>query len=282
MKRPARSRRTANLSQSLLHRLTMYAVAAEGEAQLRRECRAEGYAMGLAIAGIGVGALALMPLSEARIVYTPLHVNVASSQGGRSYHPTMFLDLNQDGIYDFRVASSGLGDMRAPGFGGVSVRVSPMNGANQIWGMKGLASALSSGVRIGANTKFFGKNQLMWATAWASSGNGHYGTTTEGAWNNVQNRYLGLKFIAGGQAHYGWARLSVTGPMFTRPLVTLTGFAYETIPNKAIITGKTSGNSSRTDGSEKASTTAPPAPSAASLGRLAQGAPGLMAWRTPR
>ena len=57
-----------------------------------------------------------------------------------------------------------------------------------------------------------------------------------GPWYNVPNRYLGLKFYVKGKAHYGWARLKTTACH-----ATLTGYAYETIPNKPIITGKTKG-----------------------------------------
>ena len=48
---------------------------------------------------------------------------------------------------------------------------------------------------------------------------------------------MGLRFDIKGQSHYGWAHLqnvTVVGG-------TLTGYAYETIPNKPIITGKTKG-----------------------------------------
>ena len=61
-----------------------------------------------------------------------------------------------------------------------------------------------------------------------------------GAWQNVTNRYLGIKFHISGHTHYGWARLSVTMGKFG-PVVTLTGFAYETIAGQGIIAGQTSG-----------------------------------------
>jgi len=77
-----------------------------------------------------------------------------------------------------------------------------------------------------------------------------------GPWHGAQNRYLGLKFLVKGQVHYGWARLSVSKIFpFT---ATLTGYAYETIPNKSIVAGKTHGNNDTT------------------LGRLAQGASGVV------
>ncbi len=59
----------------------------------------------------------------------------------------------------------------------------------------------------------------------------------------MTGRYLGLKFQIKGETHYGWARLNVSvraqgGVNIT---ATLTGYAYETIANKAIIAGKTKG-----------------------------------------
>jgi hypothetical protein len=67
-----------------------------------------------------------------------------------------------------------------------------------------------------------------------------------GPWANVHDRYLGLKFYIKGRVHYGWARLNVLiggGRHEQAPSIdaTLTGFAYETIPNKSIAAGKTKG-----------------------------------------
>ena len=61
-----------------------------------------------------------------------------------------------------------------------------------------------------------------------------------GSWVNVTNRYLGFKFKIRGATHYGWARLDVSVTNGT-VVGTLTGYAYETIPNKPIIAGKTKG-----------------------------------------
>jgi hypothetical protein len=59
---------------------------------------------------------------------------------------------------------------------------------------------------------------------------------------------------------------------------TLTGYAYETIPNKPIIAGKTEGPY---DGTAEAPNASVPEPSSehAMLGMLALGEPGLSIWR---
>jgi hypothetical protein len=51
--------------------------------------------------------------------------------------------------------------------------------------------------------------------------------------------YVGLKFSIKGQTHFGWTRVKIAS-MYPYK-ASLTGYAYETIPNKAIITGETKG-----------------------------------------
>ena len=87
-----------------------------------------------------------------------------------------------------------------------------------------------------------------------------------------KNRYLGLQFVIKGQVHYGWARLTVTfSPQKPAAgvLPILTGYAYETEPNKPILTGKTKG--------PDVITLDP-----ATLGYLAGGASQIPAWRGER
>ena len=113
----------------------------------------------------------------------------------------------------------------------------------------------------------------------STSGCGYSGTF--GNWLNVKNRYLGLVFVIGGKTHYGWARLSAgTTRNGGRLRAVLTGYAYETIPGKAIVTGKTAGpdDAGGVEQPSQAFLTAP-APNPATLGLLATGSPGLSTWR---
>jgi len=89
-----------------------------------------------------------------------------------------------------------------------------------------------------------GKTSRFYHGPWANNGKG------------VKKRYLGLKFMIHGQVHFGWARLNVAMKR-SKIRGTLTGYAYETIPNKPIIAGKTRGKNEAT------------------LGQLAQGASGV-------
>jgi len=49
-----------------------------------------------------------------------------------------------------------------------------------------------------------------------------------------------VRFAIKGKVHYGWARIGHISP--NKPVkALLTGYAYETIPNKPIIAGKAEG-----------------------------------------
>jgi hypothetical protein len=93
----------------------------------------------------------------------------------------------------------------------------------------------------------------------------------------VSVQYLGLKFLIKGKIHFGWARLG-SFLFFPKPAATLTGYAYETIPNKRIATGRTKGPDDASI-EEPNAALALPTPEPATLGALAMGAPGLSIWR---
>jgi hypothetical protein len=212
------------ISESLHHRLNAYALAASAA---------------------GVGVLALAQPARARVVYTPAHVTFTTERHVPSRIP---LDLNHDGIVDFSLVG-----YTTANFNGI-LSVAPINPENLAMGYRpNLASALPQGFRIGPTSlKSLRHNfgtYYRWMLLVSTS-------AIFGSWDNLANRYLGLKFVIKGKVHYGWARLSVASEGY-QITATLTGYAYETIPNKPIIAGQTHGKSEAT------------------LGRLAQGASGV-------
>jgi hypothetical protein len=277
MKRSSGPRKTANLSESVHQRLSMYAISATTA---------------------GVSLLALAQPSEAKIVYTPANAPIST---------LLNLDLNNDGLPDFelcalsssfqcstsrRVGETGTIKHPSPFFGWLVVfPAKAKSQQNRIWGNStwaghAAAAALPAGFHIGPKRRFLpgtfnaggqvaGRLMATWGSA---AGQTYYG----GPWKNVLNRYLGLKFIIKGKIHYGWARLTVHwhAPHLS---ATLTGYAYETIPNYPIITGKTRGTDDveKYDPGSGASLTSPipETPQPASLGMLALGAQGVPLWR---
>jgi hypothetical protein len=233
-----RSKTPSHLSQATQRRLTSYALAA---------------------AAAGVGTLALVTPSEAEIVYTPTNVKIPLRvyQWGFGYK----LDLNGDGIADFELMNSTFAH-------GGNAFVAPVVHGNKVVGFGSYASALVPGVSVGSGGPFAHRAHGTFMARWNDS-SGY--VSSRGPWKNSRNRYLGLKFLVNGETHFGWARLSIS---FN--IMVLTGYAYETIANKAIVAGQTSGSDQA--GRVNPADPAPPLTSA-TLGRLAQGAAGLFAWR---
>jgi len=222
------SRKPSHVSESLQRHLNAYAIAA---------------------GAAGVGLLALARPAEAKIVYYRAHQLIVAN---RNYG----LDLNHDGIVDFRFRN-----VWSTRSGRLSLNVPLVGNDKGVWATfssGSRASALPSGTRVGFTAPFAYKSRVRMASA------GTQGSTS-GLWCGAKNRYLGLKFPIRNATHFGWARLSVNCATLGVS-ATLTGYAYETIPGKAIITGKTHGPDVITLQD-------------ASLGHLARGASGLSAWR---
>jgi len=224
----------------------------------------------------GVGIMALAQAAQAKIVYTPAHVKFTQ-------FPPVTLDLNHDGIGDFMLALGG--DASSNFAWQYAFAYAPRsNPTDEVvaTAKRGYAPAvaLRAGSRIGSGRLFgdadilvehfshFGRGygSTYWVDQWANGGKG------------LKNRYLGLKFYIKGKAHFGWARVTVTtsGSTFT---AILTGYAYETIPNKSIIAGKTKGPDDEV-GAEQVSSSSLAAPIPRhTLGMLALGARGVPLWR---
>jgi hypothetical protein len=207
------------------------------------------------MAGAGIAGLASN--AAAKIIYTPTHNDI------HGHYP---IDLNHDGINDFRIYSygfSGIGNLDA-------IPVSPTNKVAKDTGQgcfRGYsAAALQQGAVIGAGRDFAAR-----ATCMAEYNSGAYGP-----WVGQTDRYLGFEFYIDGQKHYGWARLSMNGFFCPGCDLRIFGYAYETIPNKAIIAGD-QGNDEGNDEDNTAESSVKPA----TLGALALGAPGQQLWRKP-
>jgi hypothetical protein len=235
----------------------------------------------LAGSAAGVGVLALAQPAEAKIVYTKANVTVGE-RGVLHYE----IDLNHDGVKDFSLTYPAT----YCGPSCDSLAVKPLGKGNKIvlrtTGTnfhKYYPAALAAGVLVGPKQRFGGsmRKEIVRSDViegwFFASGNPFY----RGNWFDVKNHYLGFEFVIKGQVHYGWARLSVSGlgDHSFHIQGTLTGFAYETIPNKPIIAGKTEGPEEGSVEEMNPATLHEPALKPASLGLLAMGSSGLSVWR---
>jgi hypothetical protein len=249
MKRASEPRKKATLPESLRRKLDMY---------------------GLAAAATGVSIAALSPSAQAEVVYTPVHERI-----GRH---GLTIDLNHDGIGDFRMQPRGF----RSDSGGMVVYSHASNRVLATGGLRNFVSNLAAGYQVGPNsTKFRRGNtfstrnmpgKLLYLCA-DSSGI----VSCFGPWDkNTPGSYVGFKFSIDGEVHYGWARLKVVIPQSGEIRVYLTGYAYETIANKPILTGATHGpeDASVEPSDTPASATRPPA----TLGMLSAVASALPLW----
>jgi hypothetical protein len=185
----------------------------------------------------GVAMLAA-PDAAAEIRYTPVHVLVASGA-------TYWIDFNHDGINDF-------GLHRGQIFGGSLLLAVPGDpGVNEVVqaasGRSDWAAALMAGAPVGPNQKFAPHTSYAYGGFYMAQVGGSSVSQTffRGPWKDQINKYLGLKFFVNGELHYGWVRMTVTHDL---KLTAVTGFAYETEPNKPIRAGNESGSNEESVG----------------------------------
>lgn len=235
------------------------------EVELRQPLAARVAAYTLAAAA-GLGIVSGPELAKAEIVYTPARIH---------FERGVLLDLNHDGIIDFRITQSGLGGTRhwlwAGGAPGNGVR-GPTSALSLF------ALRLSQGAKIGPGERFYrgAFRGLEMATFYSTT----FGTVASlGPWagyhrgKNGVFGFLGVEFKIDSEVHYGWIRIDIScacRPEGYRGVVT--GYAYNTVPNQPIRAGQTS----------NADTMEAIPPQPATLGVLALGSPGLDIWRPRR
>jgi hypothetical protein len=211
------------------------------------------------IIAVSLCVFGLPQMTFAEAVCTAVNESV---QGNRGH---LLFDLNNDGIADVSV----------------SAYSTLIIGSNDNFARSDYlgARALVAGNGIAADKQRYalagrGGQQLGSAADFSNAaimgrhGSNLNGSTNRGQWRHVNSRrFLGIKFLISGETHFGWVRFSssVTSRL-DGARATVTGYAYETVPNKPIIAGLCE------DGVAAPETLMEPAPG--SLGRLAAGAAG--------
>lgn len=253
----------------------------------RLEKNLSGYA--LAASSAGVALLACSLPADAKIVSTKTNIVVPSSGQAQ-------FDINNDGQFDFALSNvnfkfapstctftsqarqgrrkhSGSPPLGCGPFD-FGLQVSPLQAGNEVW-----QAGTSYGEKCAADVRrgvLVGRGRPFAAGPLALSG---LSGTSEGhpfcPWAFPHSPYLGVKFVdTEGKLHYGWVRVSVRQDYST----VIQAYAYETIPDKPIPAGIAKGNDVEESLVDPAGI-APQITEAATLGRLAQGASGLAAWR---
>jgi len=248
-----RKRTAARLSQNLEKNLLAYAAAA------------------------GAVLLALAQPAAAEVVYTPSNMPMAQPFDGGALTE---LDINNDGTPDFAFSNY---SYFSHGLGAAYLKILPDQTGNAIVGVlvegqhQVTAAALAGGVEVGPDSDFQSSPSGLVM-------GGIFVSTIQqdlGSWLKVETAYLGLKFVVDGEVHYGWARVKLVSPGGYAS-GSISGYAYETVPNQPIVTGQTGGTA---DGNKQVSQAKPDSArilesGAQTLGMLAMGAPATSVWRS--
>jgi hypothetical protein len=225
----------------------------------------------LVASAAGVSLISMASPCDAEVVYTPTHVVIG--HGGTDL---LYIDFNHDGIADLALQT-----FHNSCTSECLVNLNALPQGNEIVGRSfsnALASALHSGARIGPQAPFVAGSAFgcVMLNVFSFPSIGYRKLT--GDWHDVKQRYLGVKFSIDGATHFGWVRLAVAnrGHAITG---LVTGYAYETIPDKPIAAGQTSDSGEVSISLPTATLTAPQL-RRRTLGLLAMGASGLTMWRS--
>jgi hypothetical protein len=187
-----------------------------------------------ASAAAGLGLLAGAMPAQAEVVYTPASQVIERRS-------TFHLDINNDGITDFTFKeiqvfymSSAYTFLEVNGNQAGNHPIASNNGF--------FAAALPQGYRIGRGDNFQGSSVYKRMGSCVTS-NG----VAKGPFGEGKRLFLGVKFFINGEKHFGWVRFNVKNQDCNLHAV-MTGYAYETIPRKAIHTPQPKNGDSQSDG----------------------------------
>jgi hypothetical protein len=206
---------------------------------LRRTLEDNLLAYAAAATAAGIGLTTLAPPANAEVVFTRTNQPIPVDS-------TLPLDLDNDGRFDFTLsnfvtdfaANGGIVDNPQTGGREAYLAVEGRLPANRVvMNHSYMAAAMKPQQVVGPGDLFFRKKIANQKMEFCGLNNDtSTGPVYRGSWKNVQHRYLGVEFKIDKKIHYGWARfqVSVNGCTLTE---TLTGYAYETVPKKPIVTG---------------------------------------------
>lgn len=228
----------------------------------------------LAAAAAGVSLLAMVQPAAGEVIVTKKTIPIPLTPD--TMQKPVHISMANNGVDNFTFilqtdgSSRGLRELDVLG-------VDPGQGNQFLEGgdFYGKALALQRGVTIGpagiTSANFF-SSALVEGT---NSSKGVF--YSRGYWGgNPKNKYLGVRFNIDGETHYGWIRLTVTSDTQSKKPsleATITGYAYESVANKAIKAGSGSTAVAEVSAENTRKQAGP------SLGMLAAGSEGMPEWR---
>ena len=185
------------------------------------------------LAAAGVGAVA--PSAAAQVIYTPTDLKLTNG--------ALNFDIDGNGTPDFNLVNEESNSYYFVG-GKLFLTGNAME-SNSVLGQENSkiyqALPVPQGVSIGSNSpaQFLRASHFHAPFMAEAAYSYNVGRVLTGRFANITGGYLGFRFTDKGATHYGWMRLTVTADPQRLPaiIVKVSGYAYESTPDEAIIAG---------------------------------------------
>ncbi len=187
---------------------------------------------------LATGILAVGNVADAQTIYVDIDPDTLLTGNFSEY----LLDLNNDGIKDYKMVTANyLSVSSGVTYDIKGAAVYPLNG-NEVLidqaSSNNYIKALDLNSPIGPNQTIWGYTSsafILNVELKVTYSGGTY-TNELGLWDDVQNKYMGVKFKINNNTHYGWVRMDVNE---TGDSVLIKSYAYHSVPNGAVTAGVT-------------------------------------------
>jgi hypothetical protein len=170
--------------------------------------------------------------TNAQIIYTDVKPDIKDSCSGTGCSQNYYLDLNNDGIKDFKIfLSSKIGPSGFSCPPTKSAQIKSLN-SNEV-----VKDKLSANTIINQQSSFDTGAYLLHQVLWSQShAEGNCTAIPSGKWADADG-YIGLKLKKAGQVYYGWVRLNVSVSSSSASF-TVKDYAYNSAAGEAIKAGE--------------------------------------------
>ncbi len=169
---------------------------------------------------LAAGTVLAASTAQSEVIFTPNHTTLSTG--------IYEIDVDQDGTYDFAFSANSYFSSRGQDRRLTAAGLNP--------------SASMVDLRVGgAVAALRGQEGIKPSNYFRATGS-MAGTSDGfrfGVWQNVRDRYVGVKFLIGGQVHFGWIGFRAVSVSGGGTNAAFFGYAYETVPNKPIRAGDT-------------------------------------------
>ncbi len=187
-----------------------------------------------------VGAVVAGRVTTPGIVYVPLNISLVGNTKAYSYVWTKSVDLDQDSAMDFSF-NLGIAWSRGADFYQFTTSINALQtggGTLSVWAPTALSgmpsawvsNAMAIGTTVDSSKTTYANPSLPSTYAYSF----YFGARRGGTIIGKGDKYVGIRFVSGGQTYYGWVRINI--PANSRTFNILDA-AFQNIPGAPIAIG---------------------------------------------